>query len=213
MLVYSMAIWYILWSFGVLIPFWYDIPRKVWQPWCSIFRWAWIRISFSLRIIYFQNIYYLRRKVLDTFSPQWRKFVQSSHTDVPWQAISAPTVRRYFRFDIAGSREIKTYFYLFGAFLTMEVDCLANAVLFDPQSVEVIRLRSIVLPRLKPQIAFWTIFCHVYMCTYVCIYVCMYLCMYICMYMFVHRKGTLDIIGLVIKMFRSLFEKQEDSND
>jgi hypothetical protein len=95
----------------------------------------------------------------------------------------------------------------------MEVDCLANAVLFDPQSVEVIRLRSIVLPRLKPQIAFWTIFCHVYMCTYVCIYVCMYLCMYICMYMFVHRKGTLDIIGLVIKMFRSLFEKQEDSND
>jgi hypothetical protein len=28
------AIGYILWSFGIIVPFWYVIPRKIWQP-CS----------------------------------------------------------------------------------------------------------------------------------------------------------------------------------
>jgi hypothetical protein len=31
-----MAIWYILWSFGNFSPFWYFVPRKIWQPW-----WVW----------------------------------------------------------------------------------------------------------------------------------------------------------------------------
>jgi hypothetical protein len=35
----SMAIWYILWSFGVNLvyfcPFWYVAPRKIWQPCAS----------------------------------------------------------------------------------------------------------------------------------------------------------------------------------
>jgi hypothetical protein len=26
------AIWYILWLFGMLFPFWYVVPRKIWQP-------------------------------------------------------------------------------------------------------------------------------------------------------------------------------------
>jgi hypothetical protein len=32
-LVYIMAIWYILWSFGIFSLFWYVVPRKIWQPW------------------------------------------------------------------------------------------------------------------------------------------------------------------------------------
>jgi hypothetical protein len=31
-MVYCMAIWYILWSFGIFYPFWYDVPRKIWNP-------------------------------------------------------------------------------------------------------------------------------------------------------------------------------------
>jgi membrane protease YdiL (CAAX protease family) len=27
------AIWYILWLFGLFFPFWYVVPRKIWQPW------------------------------------------------------------------------------------------------------------------------------------------------------------------------------------
>jgi hypothetical protein len=27
------AIWHILWSFGIYLPFWYVAPRKIWQPW------------------------------------------------------------------------------------------------------------------------------------------------------------------------------------
>jgi hypothetical protein len=30
------AIWYILWSFGIFFGiFWYVVPRKIWQPWFS----------------------------------------------------------------------------------------------------------------------------------------------------------------------------------
>jgi hypothetical protein len=42
-LVYFMAIWYILWPFGIIFgdffPFWYVVPRKIWQP-------CWARESF-----------------------------------------------------------------------------------------------------------------------------------------------------------------------
>jgi hypothetical protein len=31
--VYFTAKWYILWSFGIYFLFWYDVPRKIWQPW------------------------------------------------------------------------------------------------------------------------------------------------------------------------------------
>jgi hypothetical protein len=31
-LVFFVAIWYILWSFGQFFMFWYVIPRKIWQP-------------------------------------------------------------------------------------------------------------------------------------------------------------------------------------
>jgi hypothetical protein len=45
--VYCMAVWYILWSFGIFYshlvylleilvyfpPFWYVVARKIWQPW------------------------------------------------------------------------------------------------------------------------------------------------------------------------------------
>jgi hypothetical protein len=30
------AVWYILWSFGIFLPFWYVVPRKIWQPWYSL---------------------------------------------------------------------------------------------------------------------------------------------------------------------------------
>jgi hypothetical protein len=33
-LVHYMTIWYILWPFGIFFPFWYVVPRKIWQP-CS----------------------------------------------------------------------------------------------------------------------------------------------------------------------------------
>jgi hypothetical protein len=33
-LVYFVAIWYILWPFGILFPFWYVVLRQIWQP-CS----------------------------------------------------------------------------------------------------------------------------------------------------------------------------------
>jgi hypothetical protein len=33
-LVYFVAIWYILWLFGIFSQFWYDVHRKIWQPWC-----------------------------------------------------------------------------------------------------------------------------------------------------------------------------------
>jgi hypothetical protein len=29
---YVMAIWCILWSFGIFSPFWFFVPRKIWQP-------------------------------------------------------------------------------------------------------------------------------------------------------------------------------------
>jgi hypothetical protein len=32
-LVYFMDIWYILRQFGIFSPFWYVVPRKIWQPW------------------------------------------------------------------------------------------------------------------------------------------------------------------------------------
>jgi hypothetical protein len=32
-LVYYMGIWYIMWEFGIFFPFWYFVPRKIWQPW------------------------------------------------------------------------------------------------------------------------------------------------------------------------------------
>jgi hypothetical protein len=28
-----MAFGHILWSFGIFSPFWYIVPRKIWQPW------------------------------------------------------------------------------------------------------------------------------------------------------------------------------------
>jgi hypothetical protein len=31
-LVYFTAIWYILWLFGISFPFWYVVPRQIWQP-------------------------------------------------------------------------------------------------------------------------------------------------------------------------------------
>jgi hypothetical protein len=31
-LVYFMAIWFSAWSFGLFLPFWYVVPRKIWQP-------------------------------------------------------------------------------------------------------------------------------------------------------------------------------------
>jgi hypothetical protein len=34
--VYSMAIWYILWSLGIFFLFWYVVPRKIWQPWAGV---------------------------------------------------------------------------------------------------------------------------------------------------------------------------------
>jgi hypothetical protein len=30
------AVWYILWLFGVFLTFWYVEPRKIWQPWFFI---------------------------------------------------------------------------------------------------------------------------------------------------------------------------------
>jgi hypothetical protein len=32
-LLYFVAICYILWLFGIIFPFWYVVPRKIWQPW------------------------------------------------------------------------------------------------------------------------------------------------------------------------------------
>jgi hypothetical protein len=31
-LVYFMVIWYILLPFGIFFPFWFVVPRKIWQP-------------------------------------------------------------------------------------------------------------------------------------------------------------------------------------
>jgi hypothetical protein len=31
---YIVAFWYMLWLFGIVFPFWYVEPRKIWQPWC-----------------------------------------------------------------------------------------------------------------------------------------------------------------------------------
>jgi hypothetical protein len=43
LLVYFTAIWSILWPFCIFVPylvnffpFWYAIPRKIWQPWSAI---------------------------------------------------------------------------------------------------------------------------------------------------------------------------------
>jgi hypothetical protein len=30
---YFVALWYILWLFGIFSQFWHVVPRKVWQPW------------------------------------------------------------------------------------------------------------------------------------------------------------------------------------
>jgi hypothetical protein len=35
-LVYFVTIWYILWSFGIFFPFWYIVPRQIWQPLCRV---------------------------------------------------------------------------------------------------------------------------------------------------------------------------------
>jgi hypothetical protein len=35
-MVYFMAIWYILWSFVIFFPFWYVVPRNIWQPCRSV---------------------------------------------------------------------------------------------------------------------------------------------------------------------------------
>jgi hypothetical protein len=32
-LVYFVAIWYILWLFKTFSPIWYAVPRQIWQPW------------------------------------------------------------------------------------------------------------------------------------------------------------------------------------
>jgi hypothetical protein len=34
-LVHRMAIWYILWLFGMFFPFWYAVPGKIWQHWTT----------------------------------------------------------------------------------------------------------------------------------------------------------------------------------
>jgi hypothetical protein len=34
-LVYFVAIWCILLLFGIFFPFWYVVPRKIWQPWLA----------------------------------------------------------------------------------------------------------------------------------------------------------------------------------
>jgi hypothetical protein len=34
-LAYFTSIWYIFWPFGIFFPFWYVVPRKIWQPWCD----------------------------------------------------------------------------------------------------------------------------------------------------------------------------------
>jgi hypothetical protein len=31
--VFLWPFWFILWSFGTFSPFWYVVPREIWQPW------------------------------------------------------------------------------------------------------------------------------------------------------------------------------------
>jgi hypothetical protein len=31
-LLYYVALWYILWLFGIFFPFWTIVPRQIWQP-------------------------------------------------------------------------------------------------------------------------------------------------------------------------------------
>jgi hypothetical protein len=51
-LVHVMVFCYILWTFGIVCgnveyfsPFWYFVPRKIWQPWFARFR----KLIFLLR--------------------------------------------------------------------------------------------------------------------------------------------------------------------
>jgi hypothetical protein len=57
---YLTVIWYILWSFGTfcdhlayIFPFWYHVPRKIWQPWSERVDGdkIWAGLSFQVRSV------------------------------------------------------------------------------------------------------------------------------------------------------------------
>jgi hypothetical protein len=58
---YLMAIWYILWLFGLFFPFWYIVLRKIWQPCLRPFFTILVRPYFILPGDYIQ----LSRTLLD----------------------------------------------------------------------------------------------------------------------------------------------------
>jgi hypothetical protein len=64
LLVYFVVIWYILWSFEKLFPFWYVVPRKIWQPWLA-----------SQRV--FLCMYVLETQFYESFTKVLRKFYES----------------------------------------------------------------------------------------------------------------------------------------
>jgi hypothetical protein len=47
-LVYFVSIWYNVWLFGIIFPFWYEVPRKIWQP-CVVFVVAFLIVSRNKR--------------------------------------------------------------------------------------------------------------------------------------------------------------------
>jgi hypothetical protein len=64
---YFMAIWYILWSFGIFFPFWYVVPRKIWQP-CFPLRFSSEKlISVVRRINFFPKTVHLEIHRVDKF--------------------------------------------------------------------------------------------------------------------------------------------------
>jgi hypothetical protein len=43
---------YILWSFGIFFPFWFVLPRKIWQPWYTRL----FYLFFLRRSVFFENV-------------------------------------------------------------------------------------------------------------------------------------------------------------
>jgi hypothetical protein len=66
-LVYFMAIWNILWPFGIFCgnlvywsPFWYFGPRKIWQPFYLVLVHEWAKIAFIARVARFSLVQYTK---------------------------------------------------------------------------------------------------------------------------------------------------------
>jgi hypothetical protein len=68
----GLAFWYISWPFGIfhlvhlvhLVPFWYFVPRKIWQPWLKVCTYGLYLTSLRQQLFFFKNNCFFKQQLV-----------------------------------------------------------------------------------------------------------------------------------------------------